>query len=395
MEVVLIGIFILSAFFIVYHHAGYPVILRWWANRHPIITSGAIPRGYRCVRRDRVLPTVTIIIPAYNEAQWIADKVRNCASLDYPRDKLKIVIIDDGSEDSTLNIAESTIQEAICADTHFEIISQQDNTGKVAILNRYIPKVDSDITCISDVSAIISVDALLIASEFFKDQNIGVVNSTYQLLHAGQTGESDYWQYQNNIKYRESTMGSTIGAHGALYFIRTPLFELLPDNTINDDFIIPMRIVRHHYQAAYAPNMNAIEQEPTESVQDFRRRLRISAGNMQQVIMLFDLFSPQYGRTAFTFFSGKGLRLFTPYLMITCLISSLWLAQTNAIFLVLFYSQVAVYVIAAIANYCPPLQKLRLIRLITYLIVGHTANLIGGLRYLFGLENGKWQRLAR
>ncbi len=101
-------------------------------------------------------------------------------------------------------------------------------------------------------------------------------------------------------------MGSTIGAHGALYFIRTVLFETLPSNTINDDFIIPMRIVRQHYRAAYAPNMNAVEQEPTSSKQDFQRRLRISAGNMQQVLMLFDLFSQNTVGRRSPFSRGKG-----------------------------------------------------------------------------------------
>lgn len=238
MQVLLMGLFWTSAFLIVYHHAIYPLILRWWAKRHPLPEIEDCSATLYRTTDNSELPSITIIIPAYNEAEWIADKIRNCASLDYPRDKLSVVIINDGSTDDTAAIAESTIQEAICSDTLFTIVNHKDNKGKICRLNESLPVVDSAITCISDVSALISIDALKLAATHFEDSKVGVVNSTYQLLDQQERGESLYWRYQNQLKYSESTLGSTIGAHGALYFIRTGLFEALPFNTINDDFII-------------------------------------------------------------------------------------------------------------------------------------------------------------
>ncbi|WP_234494074.1 glycosyltransferase family 2 protein [Vibrio maritimus] len=392
MQVLLMGLFWTSAFLIVYHHAIYPLILRWWAKRHPLPEIEDCSATLYRTTDNNELPSITIIIPAYNEAEWIADKIRNCASLDYPRDKLSVVIINDGSTDDTAAIAESTIQEAICSDTLFTIVNHKDNKGKICRLNESLPVVDSAITCISDVSALISIDALKLAATHFEDSKVGVVNSTYQLLDQQERGESLYWRYQNQLKYSESTLGSTIGAHGALYFIRTGLFEALPFNTINDDFIIPMNVVRAGHQAVYEPNMNAIEMEPTEAAQDFKRRLRISAGNMQQLLVLLPLFSPQYKGTALTFFSGKGLRVLTPYLMLICLVTSAILATSSTLFLGLLVIQGSIYFTAAASVLVPVLQSVTAIRALTYLVVGHTANLIGGLRYLIGLENGAWKR---
>ncbi|MFS1412918.1 glycosyltransferase family 2 protein [Vibrio sp. 10N.286.49.B1] len=388
-----VGAFAISVSLIVYHHVGYPLLLKWYSSRHPLTRVAHTDRGYRTLKRDRALPNVTVLIPAYNEAAWIAEKIRNLAYLDYPKTKLRVLIVCDGCTDNTVQEAESTIQEAICADTHFEVIANEKNQGKVAILNHYIPKISTDITAISDVSALISIDALIIAAEQFQDQSVGVVNATYQLLD-NDSGESAYWQYQNQIKYRETTLGSTIGSHGALYFIRTALFTPLPTNAINDDFLIPMQIIKSGYRATYAENMNAVELESTNLDNDFKRRVRISAGNMQQTMQLFGLLSPHYKGVAFAFFSGKGLRLITPYLMIIALVSCAFLSN-YPIFSILFSAQILIYIIAILGVYIPSLQRLKVIQLITYVILGHTANLIGGLRYLLGLENGKWKRITR
>ncbi|MCL9774400.1 glycosyltransferase family 2 protein [Vibrio methylphosphonaticus] len=393
MDGIWLGIFSICAALIIYHHAGYPLLLRWYSNKHPLKAVASLNRGYREQNKDRVLPSITILMPAFNEEMWIAEKIRNIASLDYPQNKLTVLIVCDGCTDNTVPLAEATIQEAICSQVHFEVISFEKNRGKVAILNQMLPGISSDLTAITDVSSLISIDALTIAASQFSDPEVGVVNSTYHLLDE-ESGEAAYWHYQNQIKYRETTLGSTIGSHGALYFIRTALFEPLPTNAINDDFLIPMTIVQHGYRAAYSSNMNAIELEATQAADDFKRRVRISAGNMQQVVELFDLFSPRFRGVAFAFVSGKGLRLLTPYLMIACLITSGLLSQYT-LFLCFFIAQIAIYSLATVAYYLPILQRVKAIQLLTYLVVGHTANFIGGLRYLLGLENGKWKRILR
>lgn len=393
-DIVLATLCLFAGVLIVYHHAGYPILLRWYAKRHPKTPVHENQRAYKAEEQDCKLPTVTILVPAFNEQAWIADKIRNLASLDYPKNKLKVVIACDGCTDKTVENAQMAIQEAICSDIYFEIHDHQLNRGKVATVNEELANIDSDITALSDVSALISLDALLIAGEHFKNPKVGVVNATYQLCPTGNEGEDAYWKYQTAVKEREASLGSSLGSHGAFYLFRTHLFSPLPSNTINDDFILPMQIVKQGYIAEYETRMVALELEETNTKADFKRRLRISAGNMQQAIELFSLFSPKFKGIAFAFFSGKGLRLITPYLMIVSLVCSFFL-RDYLLFNFLFWAQIAVYTLGIIGYLLPKKLSIKPISLISYLVVGHYANLIGGIRYLIGLENTPWTRVNR
>lgn len=388
-ELITTVLVILSISLIIYHHIGYPLFLRCYARLHPAQSVHSAARGYQTGAVDQALPTVTILIPAYNEADYISEKIRNLASLDYPRDKLKILIVCDGCSDNTAAIATATIQEAICADTLYEVIEHNTNRGKVALLNRYIPQISSDLCVLTDVSALISVDALLVAARHLQTPQVGVVGASYHLLNHQFSGESKYWRYQQRIKQTESSLGSVLGCHGAFYLFRTRLFEPLASDTINDDFILPMRIIAKHYKAVYEPAMLAIELEATDQPADFQRRLRISAGNMQQALRLWRLFSPTHSGVAFTFFSGKALRLLTPYLLIMLLIlPTLHLEQWW--YQLLMAAQGGFY-ITALAGWCfPGLRRLTGIGLVTYFVAGHSASLLGGWQYLLG--SGGWRK---
>ena len=382
----------LSAFLIVYHHVGYPLLLKWLPLKQQKTTAPFVERAYKASQTDSQLPSITVIVPAYNEEQWIAEKIRNLASLDYPRDKLKVVIACDGCTDNTAEIAQATIQEAICSDTLFIINDHRVNRGKVALLNDEMRYVSSDITALSDTSALISCDSLLLASQHYQNEKVGVVNATYQIMSTDNQGEAAYWQYQSRVKHQESLLGSTIGSHGAFYTFRTHLFEPLEVSTINDDFILPMRIVLRGYNAIYEPNMLALELEQSSDDADFKRRLRISAGNMQQLMQLKKLLLPRYRGTAFAFLSGKVLRLATPYLMIVCLVCSLLLAH-NPLFQIMLLAQACVYGIALVTYLVPALNTVKPFKLISYIVIGHLANFIGGMKYLLGMENGRWKRV--
>lgn len=393
-DLLLTALFSLSCLLVIYHHVGYPVLLAWYSKHHPFKSMVHSTRGYKAIKSDTHCATITILVPAYNEEQWIADKIRNLSSLDYPKNKYKVIIACDGCTDNTVQIAEQTIQEAICADTLFEIRAFEQNRGKVALVNQQMETISSEITALSDVSALISIDALWIANRHFRKQNVGVVNGYYQLFKPGNEGEACYWQYQSKLKMREAALGSTLGAHGAFYLFRTELFEPMGADTINDDFIIPMSIVRQGYLAKYEPQMVALEMEATNQDNDFRRRLRISAGNMQQAIKLCEMFLPKYKGVAFAFISGKGLRLLTPYLLIFCFISSL-LMMDNPIFMAALVAQTALYILALLSYHLPYIFCHKACKLLLYIVAGHCANFIGGMRYLFGLESGKWSRIGQ
>lgn len=373
-----------SAALVIYHHLGYPLILRWWYKQHQPNTITAYQRRYTCSSADNALPSITILIPAYNEQQWIADKIRNLASLDYSPSRLQIIIACDGCTDNTAAIAIATAKETECQHLPIQIINFSKNRGKVAVINRVMIGLTSELIALSDVSALISIDALLIAAEHFKKANVGVVNSHYRLLTPGSSGEAAYWHYQSQLKASEAALGSSIGAHGAFYLFRRTLFEPLAADTINDDFILPMKIVAAGYRAHYEPAINALELEQASDDQDQLRRGRIAAGNAQQLFRLKQLLLPRYGGIAFAFLSGKCLRVIMPFLLISTLIGSLLLAIDHGLFLLLLTAQITVYALALWGMLFSPSHKIN--QVLAYIVRGHYASLVGILRYILRLD---------
>ncbi|WP_375754014.1 glycosyltransferase family 2 protein [Vibrio sp. HN007] len=377
---------------VVYHHLLYPLLLKRLAKHMPVQPDKTNKRSYKRRKEDGHLPKVTVLVPACNEENWIADKIRNLASLDYPKSKLDVIVVCDGCTDSTADVAKATIQEAICADVQFKIIEHRINQGKLSILNQMIPNLDCDLVALTDVSALISLDALLIASEHFQNQKTGVVNSKYCMTSGSDSGEATYWQYQNRINLGESCLGATLGAHGAFYIIRQELFQPLRPDTINDDFVLPMEIVKQGYNIVYETDLIAVEQETTNLKDDFKRRVRISAGNMQQTLRLFSLFNPRRPAIAFAFFSGKGLRLLTPYLVMIELCGCIYLREYT-FFQTALLTQLLLIMLAGIVTLFRSRFKNKISDALRCLLSGHAANLIGGLRYLSGSTDGRWKKV--
>ena len=249
LEFILIALTLASMLLIIYHHVGFPLIMRLARGKRTYSEPRLPARNYAESSFDPLLPSVTILIPAYNEERWIADKIRNLATLDYPREKLRVMIACDGCEDGTAALARSVASEAPCNHLSVEVREFASNRGKVAVVNELMQEIDTEFVALSDVSSLVSVDALQIAAWHFRDPHLGVLNGSYRLLEPGSEGEAAYWAYQRNIKMSEAALGATIGAHGAFYLFRRHLFEPLAPDTINDDFILPMNIVARGYRA--------------------------------------------------------------------------------------------------------------------------------------------------
>jgi cellulose synthase/poly-beta-1,6-N-acetylglucosamine synthase-like glycosyltransferase len=381
-----------SALMVVYHHVGYPILLkRLTRKRRPVFTDIAA-RGHRSQPGDAQLPSFTIVIPAYNEADIIADKIRNLAALDYPEDRLNVIVACDGCSDQTAARARAAAAEPECAHLSVTVLEFAENRGKVAVLNLVIPLCESDLIALSDASALISMDALLIAADHFTDPKVGIVCGTYRLLQPGNSGEDTYWVYQLTIKEAEAALGAPLGAHGAFYLLRRSLFRPLAPDTINDDFILPMQIVAKGYQAVYDRRMLALELEQASIDLDLRRRRRIAAGNMQQAIRMRRLMLPTYGGIAFAFLSGKALRAVMPFLMLFCLLGSAMLTADSMLFAAALLAQIGVYGLALARHLIPHCRWPRPVDTIHYLVGGHVAGFIGASRYLLGLERGRWRR---
>jgi cellulose synthase/poly-beta-1,6-N-acetylglucosamine synthase-like glycosyltransferase len=333
---------------------------------------------------------VTIIVPAHNEEDVIAAKIRNLAALDYPRDKLAAVMALDGCTDGTAATARNLLGEIGCLD--LRIVEYASNIGKVAVLNDQIGRASSDIIALSDTSSLLETQALSQAVRHFSRRSVGVVCPTYALVRPGSEGERAYWDYQTRLKIAEGAVGAPMGAHGAFYLFRRELWEPLEPDTINDDFILPMRIVQRGYNAVYDADIVATELETSTARQDFRRRIRIGAGNLQQVLRLTGLADPRRPGIALTFVSGKALRAFMPFLLLIAAVSLPVLAvQERGGYILAVAGELVVILLAFAGHFGLPKTMPRQVQWAAYFLQGHAAGFIGALILLCGLQGQAWK----
>lgn len=376
MEFVVSMLVIAAAVLFFYHHFVYPWLLKKLAAlREQAPVPSANPSAERAF--------ITVILPCYNEEKHLADKLFNFAYLDYPRELFKVIVANDGSTDRTVAVFEQTMQHPLLAGVSIELRNFSQNRGKIAVVNQLMAEQPAGLVCLSDVSALISIDAFLLINQHMQQADVGAVAARYALLNPSSTGEDSYWQYQVAIKQCESAMGSTLGVHGALYCLRAELFRPLTADSINDDFIIPMQVIEQGYRVVYDVNIVGVELEQVSASLDFNRRVRIAAGNVQQVVKLRQLLHPRFGATAFNFFSGKCLRILMPFCMLLMLAGAAYLSANSGFWLGVFALQLLCYGTALGVHLAPQRQYPKALRLVHYLVAGHLANLAG------------WWRLAR
>ena len=370
------ALFWVSCAVLAYSYLGYPLLV-WILAR----LFGHEPA------KQEMLPLVSLLIPAYNEEAELARKLQNSVSLDYPADRLEIVVASDGSTDDTEAIARAWAPRV-------RLIAMSSHIGKAAMLRRVTPALPGEIVVFSDVSSELEPDALRALVRNFSDDRVGCVSGLYRLKASddlrGQ-GEGLYWRYETWIKRQESRLHSILGAHGAFYAIRRSLFPQLNDATINDDYLIPMRIVEQGYRAIYEPGARAWEREVASIHGEFARRRRIAVGNCQQIKELASLLNPVRGWVAFCFVSHKVLRTFAPVAMLLAFLSSFWLPWpwSSAVLTLqtIFYAGAwAGYLCqrrgVTISWLSPPL----------YFCLGNLAMLAGLLRYCVGRQSAVWER---
>lgn len=381
---------IFAGLLVIYHHLIYPKLLSYFAERRREAQQSAVKER---VDEDQ-LPSLELIMPAYNEAAFIAEKIRNLAMLSYPEDRFSVVIGCDGCTDNTYKIAAKTLEEPECRGLKVRLVQFAENRGKVAVINQLVQESDAELVALSDVSALLSIDGLLQAASQFANPKVGVLTGQYLMLNSLSSGEQKYWHYQSKIKSDEAELGATLGAHGAFYLFKRVLFQPLAADTINDDFILPMQIVAQGYLSLYQYESHAVELESASEKMDFQRRKRISAGNTQQLLRLLKLLHPRFGWVSFMFFSGKALRVLMPYCLIIALFGSVYLSEQHIVFKSLFLTQAALYLSVIIGFILPKDTRPKILVLLQYLVGGHFAGLIGSLRYLCGLDRGRWKRVS-
>ncbi len=370
-------IFWFSFITLVYIYAGYPLLVMLLAR-----IAGRIPE------HQAITPSVSLLIPAYNEKAHIQQKLRNSLALDYPKDRLEIIVANDGSSDRTEAIARAFESQGV------RILSMAANMGKTRMLGQAVPQLKGEIVVFSDASSELATDSLRMIVRSFADPKVGCVSGLYRLKPAEDSrghGEGLYWKYETAIKTNESKLHSILGAHGAFYAIRRNLFTALEGDTINDDYLIPMHIVRQGFRAVYDPQARSWELELASVQGEFARRRRIAAGNCQQMFTLRGMLSPVYGWVAFCFFSHKVLRTLAPLLLVALFVSAFFLPAPY--WWILLAGQALLYV-GAYAGYRLQQQgrTLKLLSPLTYFCLGNLAMFMGLLTYCLRPQAVRWER---
>jgi lipopolysaccharide/colanic/teichoic acid biosynthesis glycosyltransferase len=334
------------------------------------------------------LPHVTLVMPAHNEAAFIARKVANLAALDYPRDRLRIVIACDGCTDATAGLAQAAL-----AGTGLDavVLDHARNRGKLAVLNQAIGAADTELVALTDVSAMLPPDALRRAAAWFADPAMGAVGGTYALERPGSAGERTYWALQTAVKRGEAALGAPLGLHGAFWAFRRRAWAPLPDDTINDDFMLPMQIFLRGWEVAYDPTIVVLEAERSDPALEARRRRRIAAGNAQQLARLLPLLNPLHGGVALAFASGKALRVAMPAIAAVAVAGTLALAPGSTFFAGLAACEATAIALAG----CGALLGARApkpMAVLHYVAAGTLASLAGVVDWLARRHTGPWRR---
>jgi cellulose synthase/poly-beta-1,6-N-acetylglucosamine synthase-like glycosyltransferase len=324
---------------VAYVYFGYPLLL--W------VISSVFPPDRPT---SGITPSVSLLVAAHNEAKVIAEKIRNALALEYPANLLSVVIACDGSSDATAEIVRSVAQKEAAGRVQLFDFSQ--NRGKVGALNEAIQHLSSEIVAFSDASSMLAPDSVRRLAHHFSDPQVGAVSGVYRLLKKDEAAlgaqEDFYWKYETFLKVREARLGAFTGAHGSLYAIRRALYPFPSVDSINDDFIIPMRIQQKGYRIAYEPA--AVAYEEAHEMEGFSRRIRITAGNLAQLRELKGLFWPPRPLALFCLISHKLGRLLVPLALLTLLACNviLW---NSPFYRWLLLGQLTFYFLAALGAF--------------------------------------------
>lgn len=366
-------------------YAGYPVlifVLSRLFGRKPTAPS----------HPDSDLPSLSLLIAAYNEELDIEARVLNALALDYPRDKIEIVIASDGSTDRTNEIVRRYAPQGV------RLLAYPTNRGKTTVLNESVPQLRGEIVLLSDANTDMAPDAARRLAVWFRHADVGVVCGRLVLVDpwSGRNVDGLYWKYETFLKRCESRLGALLGSNGAIYAIRKALFPVVRPGTLIDDFVIPLDAKRRSgCRIVYEARAVAQEETPPTIRAEFRRRIRIGAGGFQSIGMLWPLLAPSCGWVALTFLFHKILRWSCPFFLIGALVANVFLLG-DPLYLALFAGQLGFYAVAALGHYVPPRPRwLRYLRLPTMFVTMNLALFLGFFRWLLRPQTGTWVRTDR
>lgn len=355
----------------------------------------------RVIKREKNLkyikhqPTVSFIVPCYNEASILTGKIENIFALNYPKDKLQIIFITDGSTDGSEKITG--------AYANIITLHQNKRQGKSAAENRSVKSASGDIIVFSDANTFLPSEALNHLVCHYSNPNVGAVSGEKKIQqetneNASGAGEGIYWKYESLLKKLDAELLTVVGAAGELISFRKHLFEELEEDTILDDFILSLRIAEKGYQVMYEPNATAIETASSNTKEELKRKIRICAGGWQAMIRLSSLLNFfKHPLLTFQYVSHRVLRWsLAPLALLVLIPLNIILAKENSFYQIILGLQLLFYC-AGIAGWVFENKSIRIKALFVpyYFLMMNYAVFVGFKRFIKGKQSSAWERSER
>ncbi len=343
------------------------------------------------------MPSCTLIVAAYNEADYMRRKIENTLSLEYPAGKLKFIFVTDGSSDRT--------PEIVGMYPEIKLLHEDARRGKISAVHRAIQQVDTDLLVFTDANTFLNTEAMLLLCRHYKDPKVGAIAGEKRVMIEdaadATAGEGIYWKYESKLKAWDSELYSVVGAAGELFSIRRSLYEPVPSNSVLDDFMISMRIAEKGYKIVYEPDAYAQEQSSANIGEELKRKVRIAAGGIQSVIWLRGLLNPfRFPVLAFQYLSHRVLRwTITPFLMIAAFLANLYIVfneRTIGLYAALLICQILFYLAAWLGKVMEDRKvKVKILFIPYYFCMMNYAVIAGIIRYFFSEQSVIWEKAVR
>ncbi len=382
-------IFWISVFLIFQSYVVYPLVLH--------LLSLNKKNNEIFLSRDENLPFVSVILSVYNEEQVIVEKLRSIFGTNYPEDKFELLVGSDGSTDKTNSILKLYSVEH----SSLRFFQFSERKGKGQVINNLRKEAKGEILIFTDAQVMFTPDLIFYLTRHFKNTAIGLVGANIVNKRIDTSGISvQEWSFMSReirLKYMEGKVWGTMnGAYGACYAMRNELFTPVPEGYSVDDFFITMKVLEKKYKCILDLEAVGYENVPNRIREEFRRRIRISAGNFQNLVYFYKLLWPPFTGLSFSFLSHKVLRWICPFLLILVIISNIFLYSFHPFYMGTLYTQAILLVIPFIDHL---LRKIGLhiviLRFITHFYTMNLALLAGFLKFIKGSETDIWQPTQR
>ncbi|GEP98354.1 glycosyltransferase family 2 protein [Chitinophaga cymbidii] len=382
-------LFFLSAFILFYNYAGYGILLLLLTRIKKRFSPASAPDA-------SFEPHVSLVVAAYNEEADMPAKIANTLALDYPAHKLEIIFITDGSTDNTPAI--------IAREKRIRLLHEDIRSGKTAAINRAMQHVTAPVVIFCDANTMLNREAVRNIVKHYADDSVGGVAGEKRVMSRDTAGaaatENLYWKYESFLKKLDADLYSVVGAAGELFSVRTQLYRPVEEQVILDDFVISLRVNMQGYRIAYAPDAYALEAPSFSITEEHKRKVRISAGGFQSIVMLKGLLNFfKYPVLSFQYISHRVLRwtlcpLSLPVLFVTN--AALAVLTPYVIFKWLLVAQVLFYVLAMV-GYAQALRqkKSKLSYIPFYFLFMNVAVYQGFSRYMKKSQSAVWERSKR